>query len=157
MHDNDRTLGDIRVLDLSEDVAGSFCTKLLAGLGAEVIKVERPGSGDSLRRAGPFPHEAPHAEQSSTFLYLNTGKKSITLDITSPTGVAVLQCLAQACDVLVEAFPPDFLDSLGLGYADLERLNSGLIYTSITPFGQTGPYRHYQGSEIVIQALGAVM
>jgi crotonobetainyl-CoA:carnitine CoA-transferase CaiB-like acyl-CoA transferase len=157
MHDSDCTLGDIRVLELSEDVAGPFCTKLLAGLGAEVIKVERPGSGDVSRRAGPFPHDTPHTEQSATFLYLNTGKKSITLDITSPTGAAVLRRLVQECDILVEDFPPDFLQQRGLGYADLERLNPRLIVTSITPFGQTGPYRHYKGAEIVAQAVGALM
>ncbi|HEY7491389.1 MAG TPA: CoA transferase, partial [Candidatus Tectomicrobia bacterium] len=77
MPDNDRILGDIRVLDLSEDVAGPFCTRLLAGLGAEVIKVEPPGMGDASRRAGPFVRDIPHAEQSAAFLYLNTGKKSI--------------------------------------------------------------------------------
>lgn len=157
MHDSDRTLGDIRVLEISEDVAGPFCTKLLAGLGAEVIKIERPGSGDVSRRAGPFPHEAPHAEQSAAFLYLNTGKKSITLDITSPTGATILRRLVQECDILVEDFPPDFLQQRGLGYADLERVNPRLIVTSITPFGQTGPYRHYKGAEIVAQAVGALM
>ena len=95
MPENDFILGDIRVLDLSEDVAGPFCTKLLAGLGAEVIKVEPPGTGDVTRRTGPFVHETPHAEQSAAFLYLNTGKKSITLDIQSPTGRCLVQRLAQ--------------------------------------------------------------
>jgi len=150
-------LRDIRVLDLSEDVAGPFCTKLLAGLGAEVIKVEPPGAGDVSRRAGPFVHETPHAEQSATFLYLNTGKKSLTLDLQSQTGVFILQRLAQECAILVESFPAGYLDQLGLGYAALERLNPGLIYTSVTPFGQTGPYRDYKGSELVAQAMGALM
>ena len=93
---NDLPLGDIRVLDLSEEADGSFCTKILAGLGAEVIKVEPPGSGDVSRRAGPFAHNAPYAEQSAAFLYLNTGKKSLTLDITTPTGTAILRRLVQA-------------------------------------------------------------
>ena len=87
MPEHNLILGDIRVLDLSEDIAGPFCTKLLAGLGAEVIKVEPPGTGDVTRTTGPFVHETPHAEQSAAFLYLNTGKKSITLDIQSQTGV----------------------------------------------------------------------
>ena len=95
MPENDFILGDIRVLDLSEDVAGPFCTKLLAGLGTEVIKVEAPGTGDISRSAGPFVHAAPHGEQSATYLYLNTGKKSITLDIQSQTGAFILQRLAQ--------------------------------------------------------------
>jgi crotonobetainyl-CoA:carnitine CoA-transferase CaiB-like acyl-CoA transferase len=157
MPDNDFILGDIRVLDLSDDVAGPFCAKLLAGLGAEVIKVEPPGTGDVTRSTGPFVHETPHVEQSAAFLYLNTGKKSITLDIQSQTGVCIVQRLAQECDILVESFPAGYLGQLGLGYANLERLNPGLIYTSVTPFGQTGPYRDYKGSELVAQAMGALM
>jgi CoA:oxalate CoA-transferase len=157
MPENDFTLGDVCVLDLSENIAGPFCTKLLAGLGAEVIKVERPGSGDVSRGAGPFPAHAPDPEQSALFLYLNTGKKSITLDIATQTGVVILQRLAQECDILVESFAPGYLEGLGLGYATLERLNSGLIYTSVTPFGQSGPYRDFKGSELVAQATGALM
>ncbi len=157
MSENDSPLSDLRVLDISEEVAGPFCTKLLAGLGAEVIKVETPGAGDASRRAGPFVHDTPQAEQSASFLYLNTGKKSITLDIASPTGVSILRRLVQDCTLLVESFPPGYMGQLGLDYAALERLNPGLIYTSITPFGQTGPYRHYKGSDLVAQALGALM
>ena len=157
MPENTLILGDIRVLDLSQDIAGPFCTKLLAGLGAEVIKVEPPGTGDVSRQAGPFVHETPHAEQSATFLYLNTGKKSITLDLQSQTGAVILQRLAAECDILVESFPAGYLDQLELGYAALARLNPGLIYTSVTPFGQTGPYRDYKGSELVAQAMGALM
>ena len=156
MPDSDRILDDIRVLDLSQEVAGPFCTKILAGLGAEVIKIEPPG-GDVSRRLGPFVHAAPDAEHSALFLYLNTGKKSITLDIHSPTGVSIVQRLVQECDMLVESFPPGTLDHLGLGYAALTSLKPSLIYTSITPFGQTGPYSHYKGSELVVQALGALM
>lgn len=157
MPEHDLTLGDVRVLDLSEDVAGPFCTKLLAGLGAEVIKVEPPGSGDVSRRAGPFPDAAPHPEQGALFLYLNTGKKSITLDIASQIGAAILRCLVQECDILVESFPPGHLDQWELGYAALERLHPGLIYTSVTSFGQSGPYRDYKGSELIAQAMGALM
>jgi CoA:oxalate CoA-transferase len=157
MPENDLILGDIRVLDLSQDVAGPFCAKLLAGLGAEVIKVEPPGTGDVSRSAGPFVRATPHGEQSATYLYLNTGKKSITLDIQSQAGAFILQRLAGECDILIESFPARYLDQLGLGYAALERLNPGLIYTSVTPFGQTGPYRDYKGSELVAQAMGALM
>jgi CoA:oxalate CoA-transferase len=157
MPKNDLTLGDVCVLDLSEDMAGPFCTKLLAGLGAEVIKVERPGIGDVSRRVGPFPGDAPHREQSALFLYLNTGKKSITLDVASPTGAAILRSLVLECDVLVESFPPGYMERLALGYAALEPLNPGLIYTSVTPFGQSGPYRDYTGSELIAQAMGALM
>jgi CoA:oxalate CoA-transferase len=157
MQENDLSLGDVCVLDLTEDIAGPFCTKLLVGLGAEVIKVERPGLGDVSRGAGPFPGTAPHPEQSALFLYLNTGKKSITLDVATRTGAAMLRSLAQECDILVESFPPGYLDRLELGYAALERLNPGLIYTSVTPFGQSGPYRELKGSELIAQAMGALM
>lgn len=154
---SDRILDDIRVLDLSQEVAGPFCTKLLAGLGAEVLKVEPPGAGDVSRRLGPFVDAAPDAEHSALFLYLNTGKKSLTLDIHSPTGASIVQRLVQTCDLLVESCTPGTLDHLGLGYAALASLNPGLVYTSVTPFGQTGPYSHYKGSELVVQALGALM
>jgi crotonobetainyl-CoA:carnitine CoA-transferase CaiB-like acyl-CoA transferase len=157
MLDSDLTLGDVRVLDLSDDVAGPYCTKLLAGLGAEVIKIESPGSGDVARQAGPFPEAAPHAEQSALFLYLNTGKKSITLNMASPTGAAILRCLVRESDILVESAPPGDLERWGLGYAALERLQPGLIYTSVTAFGQSGPYRDYHGSELIAQALGGLM
>jgi CoA:oxalate CoA-transferase len=157
MHDSDRILDDIRVLDLSQEVAGPLCTKFLAGLGAEVVKVEPPGTGDASRRFGPFVQAMPDAEQSALFLYLNTGKKSITLESQSPTGRAILQQLIQRCDVVVESFPPGYLDQLGCGYTALAQRHPGLIYTSITPFGQTGPYRHYKGEELVAQALGGLM
>src|SRR5262245_61563816 len=106
MRENNLALGDVRVLDLSEDTAGPVCTQRLAGLGAEVIKVERPGLGDMSRRAGPFPGDAPHPEQSALFRYLNTGKKSITLDVARQTGAAILRCLALESDILVESFAP---------------------------------------------------
>jgi CoA:oxalate CoA-transferase len=157
MPETDLILSDVRVLDLSDEVAGPFSTKLLAGLGAEVIKVEPPGSGDVARRAGPFPGAEPHPEQSTLFLYLNTGKKSVTLDIASQTGAAILRWLAQECDILVESFRPGYLDSWGLSYDALEGLNRGLIYTSVTPFGQSGPYRDYRGSELIAQATGGLM
>ena len=150
-------LGDIRILDLSEDIAGPFCTKLLAGLGAEVVKVERPGTGDVARIAPPFLGHPSSLEASGLFLYLNTGKKSITLDIENVEGASLLRRLAEGCDVLVESHPPGRMESLGLGFDALSGENPGLIYTSITPFGQTGPYRDYKGSDIVAQAIGALM
>ena len=157
MHESDRILDDIRVLDLSQEVAGPFCTKLLAGLGAEVLKVEPPGTGDMARRLGPFIQDLPDAEHSALFLYLNTGKKSITLDIRQPTGIAILQQLVRTCDIVVESFPPGYLEQLGVGYAALSQGSPGLIYAAVTPFGQTGPYSHYKGSELVVQALGSLM
>jgi CoA:oxalate CoA-transferase len=157
MPESGLTLGDVCVLDLSEDIAGPFCSKLLAGLGAEIIKVERPGSGDVSRRAGPSLGATPHPEESALFLYLNPGKKSITLDVDSQTGATILRRLAQECDLLLESFAPGYLDRLGLGYAALEQLNPGLIYISVTSFGQSGPYRDFKGSELIAQAMGGLM
>jgi CoA:oxalate CoA-transferase len=150
-------LRDICVLDLSEEIAGPFCGKLLAGLGAAVIKVERPGSGDVSRRALSGLHSTFGPEQSALFLYLNTGKKSITLDVESRTGAAILRRLVQECDILIESFPPGYLDRLGLGYAALEELHPRLVYTSVTAFGQSGPYRDLKGSELIAQAMGGLM
>jgi formyl-CoA transferase/CoA:oxalate CoA-transferase len=150
-------LSDITVLDLSEGVSGPLCGKLLAGMGAEVIKVESPATGDESRRAGPFPKDDPHLETSGAYLYFNMGKKGITLDIETDTGASLLRKLVQDTDVLIESSRPGYMESRELGYADLEPLNPGLVYTSITPFGQTGPYRDYKGGDLVLQAVGALM
>jgi len=125
-------------------VAGPFCTKIMADMGAEVLKVERPGIGDETRRRGPFPDDIPHQERSGLFLYLNTNKLGITLDYTTPEGSGILRELVKGYDVIVEDNPPGALSRLGLGYEELSELKPGLIMTSITPFGQTGPYRDYK-------------
>lgn len=157
MPNSQKVLSDLTVLDLSQEAAGPYCTKLLAGLGAEVIKAEPPGIGDASRRAGPFLKDEPNPEGSAPFLYLNTGKKSITLDFRTEAGAVLLRRLAQQSHVLVESFPPGYMEQLGLGYPQLEGLNPRLIYTSISPFGQTGPYRDYKGSDIIAQAMGSMM
>ena len=156
MEDTHRVLHDIRVLDLSQGVPGPFCAKLLAGLGAEVIKVEPPGTGDLSRSAGPFLGDA-QPRNSALFLYLNTSKKGITLDLEQPGGQQIMQRLVQSCDVLIESHPPGVLDRLNLGYSALEGINPGLVHTSVTPFGQWGPYSDYQGSDLVAQAVGGLM
>ncbi len=137
-------LGGIKVLELCSMVAGPFCTKIMADMGAEVLKVERPGVGDEARRRGPFPGDIPHPERSGLFLYLNSNKLGITLDYTSATGGRILKEMVEGYDVIVEDNPPGALSSLGLGYEALSELKPGLIMTSITPFGQTGPYRDYK-------------
>lgn len=154
---NDNILSDISVLDLSQGVAGPFCAKLLAGLGAEVIKVEPPGTGDSSRCSAPHLGDAANLENSALFSYINTSKKSVTLDPAVPQQAQALKALAKDCDILVESFPPGHLKSLGLGYSDLSEANPNLIYVSVTPFGQTGSYSSYKGSDIVAQAAGALM
>lgn len=157
MADLPRPLTDLKVLDLSEGIAGPFCTKLMGAMGADVLKVERPGWGDIARSMPPFFHDAPHPEGSGLFLYLNTNKRSITLNLEEPAGRAICRRLAAWADVLIEDFRPGAMDTWGLGYADLEQINPRLVYTSISDFGQTGPYRDYEGSDIVGLALGGLL
>ncbi|MBI3953854.1 MAG: CoA transferase [Chloroflexi bacterium] len=151
------SLPNLRILDLTQGIAGPFCTKLLADYGAEVIKVEPPGQGDPSRRAGPFPGGAPHLERSGLFLHLNTNKLGITLDPATSAGAALCRELVHRADMVVESFHPGTLEALGLGYAALRQLQPALVLLSITDFGQTGPYRDYKGSELVLQALGGPM
>jgi len=151
------SLSVLRVLDLSESVAGGFCTKLLAGFGADVIKIERPGGGDPVRRHGPFPDDLPHGERGALFLYLNTGKKSITLDIAQRSGALILRRLVEGAEVVVESFPPRWLTELGLGYESLARIKPRLVMTSVTPFGQDGPYAGYRATNLTVFAAGGQM
>lgn len=152
----DHFLSHLRVLDLSDGVAGAHCTALLAGLGADVIKVEPP-QGDPLRRYGPFPSDQPHAERSALFLYENTGKRSVTLDLRNEAGARLLLDLARRADAVIESFPPGTLGPLGLGYAALSRENHRLVLTSITWFGQDGPYGDWSGGPMVTFAQGGLM
>jgi len=116
----------------------------MADLGAEVIKIEPPGIGDEARRRGPFPDDILHHERSGLFLYLNTNKLGITLNLDSATGRDILKQLIASTDILIEDFPPGKMGELGLDYDRLKEINPRLIMTSITPFGQTGPYRDYK-------------
>ena len=152
----DGALSGVKVLDLSEDIAGSFCARLMADYGADVLKLEPPG-GASLRRMGPFHHDDPHPEKSLFFLLLNLNKKGATLNLTTDTGQSILKRLAEHVDVIVETYRPGYLDSLGLGYDTLSQINPGLVVTSITPFGQDGPYSQYKGEEIVEYAMSMIM
>ena len=146
-------LEGIRVVDLTERVAGPYCAKLMALQGAEVVKVEPPGAGDAMRAMGPFVGGDPNPEKSVPFLYLNTGKKSVTLDVVQHSARRLLLELAKHADVLVESYAPGFLDSLGLGPDTLLEANPRLVVSSITHFGQDGPYSGYKGEEIVDQAI----
>ncbi len=149
-----QALDDIDVLDLSDGISGAYCAKMLASFGAEVIKLEKPGAGDSTRRTGPFPGDIPHPEKSAAFLYHNTGKKSVTLEITTASGRDLLRQLVARADVLVENFRPSVLPALGLGYPALSTINPRLVMTSITGFGQTGPYRDFKMESIAGYAIG---
>jgi crotonobetainyl-CoA:carnitine CoA-transferase CaiB-like acyl-CoA transferase len=143
----DSALSDVRVLDLAGQ-SGLYCTKLLADLGADVIKIEPPG-GDPVRRLGPFYHDDPHCEKSLYFYHFNTNKRSITLNIESEDGREILQRLIETADIMVETFSPGYLAEKGLGYEDLAKNNPRLIMVSITGFGQTGPYRDFESSDLI--------
>ncbi len=138
-----KALGGVRVLEWAQFVSGPYCTKLMADLGAEVIKIEPPGVGDEARGRGPFPDDVPMPERSALFLYLNTNKLGVTLNVDAAEGREVFRNLVKQVDILVEDNPPRLVRELGLTYDELERINPNLVMTSITPFGQTGPYRDY--------------
>lgn len=143
-----KALEGIKVLEWSQLVAGPYCAKLLADLGAEVIKVEKPELGDEARHRPPFVYDNPGLEQSLLFLYLNTNKLGVTLDITRPSGREQFLELVRWADILIEDNPPQVMEGLQLTYPYLKKLNPGLVMTSITPFGLTGPYRHYKAYPI---------
>ncbi len=150
-------LTGVTVLDLSENIAGPYCGRLLADYGAEVIKVERPGTGDASRRLGPFFHDEPHPDKGGLFLHLNANKRSVALDLRSAAGRRLFLRLVEEVDVVVESFPPTAMQSLGLDYERLREVNPALIVASISNFGQTGPYRDFSSAEIVTYAMGGPM
>ena len=150
-------LSHIKVLDFTTHVAGPYCTKLLADYGADVIKVERPGVGDSARGMGPFPGDIPHPEKSGLFLHLNTNKRSITLDLKSSAGKKIAMGLSMDANLIVENFRPGVMDRLGLGLEALQVPNPKLVMTSISNFGQSGPYRDYKSSDLLVYGMGGEM
>jgi formyl-CoA transferase len=153
-------LGHLRVLDLTRVLAGPWCTQLLADLGAEVIKVERPGSGDDTRAWGPPYLRDAHGKDTSEaayYLAANRNKRSITVDLTRPEGQDIVRRLAAQSDIVVENFKVDQLAKYGLDYATLSRADPHLIYCSITGFGQTGPHRERAGYDFIIQGSGGFM
>ena len=152
----DLALDDLRVIDLSQGIAGPYCAKMLADCGAEVIKVEPP-QGDFARALGPFPDDVPHHDKGGLFVHLNGNKKSVTLDVETESGRSVLRNLLARADVLVESYAPGHLASLGLGYDDLKGELPELVYCSVTPFGQTGPYSGFQGNSLTCMALSGLM
>ena len=160
MPEHNLILGDIRVLDLSEDVAGPFCTKLLAGLGAEVIRSSHPAPRDVTRRTGPFVHEAPHAGQRRCLPLPEHWEKEHRPGYQEPNRGFYIAAPGPGVRHLSRGVSCWLSGPTGAGLAmpaALERLNPGLIYTSVTPFGQTGPYRDYKGSELIAQAMGALI
>ena len=150
-------LSDIKVLEVAHSLSGAFCAKLMADQGANTVIVEPPGWGDPARHEPPFINGVPDPDGSTIFLAFNTNKKGITLDLEKTQGRELLLRLVADSDVLIESYPPGHLESLDLGYQVLKQTNPRLIVSSITYFGQTGPYRNYRGGDLVAQALGGFL
>ena len=145
-------LDGVKVLDCTQFMAGPYCTLILADMGADVVKVERLQGGDDTRRSAPTINEV-----SSQFLMINRNKRSIALDLKAPEGKETFKRLAKGSDVVVQNFRPGTMEELGLGYKDLKPLNDALIYCSISGFGQTGPYAHRGGFDLVAQGMSGIM
>ena len=155
-HNNEESiLSPYRVLDLTDE-KGLICGKILGDLGADVIKIEKPG-GDITRCLGPFFKDQPHPEKSLFWFACNTNKRGITLNLEASDGREIFGRLVKSADFVIESFSPGYLDKLGLGYADLGKINPAVIMVSITPFGQSGPYKNYKTADIVSWAMGGEM
>jgi crotonobetainyl-CoA:carnitine CoA-transferase CaiB-like acyl-CoA transferase len=152
-------LTGVRVLDLSRVVSGPWCTQILADLGAEVIKIERPVVGDDTRQMGPFLEDAEHkpTNDSAIFLACNRGKRSITIDISTAEGAALVRELAKGCDVFVENFKAGSLAKFGLDYEGIRGVRDDIVYCSITGFGHDGPYSERPAYDFIMQAMSGLM
>ncbi len=150
-----KLLEGCRVLDFSNEL-GFLCGKILGDMGADVIKVEKPG-GDEARNLGSFYKDEPDPEKNLYWFSYNHNKRGITLDITQETGQDIVRKLIKDTDIMIETFPPGYLKKLGLDYKSLSKINPTLIMTSITPFGQTGPYKDYKGSDLILTAMSGFM
>lgn len=141
-------LAGLNVLEIGDFISAPYCAKLLADLGAEVIKIE-PLCGDSSRLRGPFPDDLPHPERSGLFLYMNTNKRGVTLDVATATGREILYRLAGWADVIVESLGPVHAAALGIDFGSLSAANPNLVVTSISPFGHSGPHHEYEATDLV--------
>ena len=148
-------LSGFRALDLTDE-KGFLCGQVLGSLGVDVIKIEPPG-GDPARNLGPFYHDIPDPQKSLYWFAYNLNKRGITLNIETADGRELLKRLSEGADFIIESFPPGYMDELDLGYSTLSKINPRIIMTSITPFGQTGPYKDYKASDIVGMAMGGLM
>lgn len=148
-------LSSYRVIDLTDE-KGFLCGKVLGDLGADVIKIERPG-GDLSRNIGPFYNQISDGQKSLYWFAYNSNKRGITLNIETKEGENIFKRLVAGAHFVIESFPSGYMDSLGLGYPQLQVLNPGVVMVSITPFGQSGPYKDYKGSNLVAEAMGGLM
>ncbi len=149
-------LAGLKVVELGELVSAPYAAKLMADMGAEVIKIERPGAGDRARMRGPFPGGQSHPEKSGLFLYLNTNKLGVTLDVARPEGFALLERLIADADVLIHNVAPIDMERIGLGFERLHRRNPRLVMTSITPFGLSGPKRDWRAEDLTLWSAGGI-
>ena len=147
----------IRVLDLTQGVAGPYATKLLSDYGADVIKIERPDGGDPTRRVGPFPGDRPHPDRSGLFFELNSGKRSVTLNLATATGRRILRRLVAGVDLVIESFRPGALAHLGLDAERLEAIQPSATLVQLSNFGQDGPYRDFELDDLGAYAMGGVL
>ncbi len=154
-NEQESPLSPYRILDLTNE-NGFVCGRVLGDFGADVIKIEPPG-GDPGRTVGPFYHDIPDPEKSLYWFAYNANKRGITLNIESADGKEIFERLVKKSDFIIESFPPGYMDSIGLGYDALSEINPRIILTSITPFGQNGPWRDYKGSDIALWALSSYM
>jgi CoA:oxalate CoA-transferase len=152
----EHALAGFRIIECGDMVAAAYATKLMADMGAEVIKIEPPGAGDNARRRGPFPGRIPHPEKSGLFLYLNTNKRGVTLNLEHEHGQEVFHRLVAQADLLIHNEPPPRMAALGLEYERLARLNSRLVLTSIAPFGLSGPHKNYQATDLTLWNAGGL-
>ena len=150
-------LNNIRVIDASTGIAGPYAGKMLADCGAEVIKLELPDAPDFSRGVGAFAGGLPHPEKSALYLHLNAGKKGVTLDLSTPEGGRMFRELAARCDVVLESFRPGQMAEWGVGYHDLRDARGDIVMTSVTPYGQSGPHKDYEYTELTIFASGGAM
>jgi crotonobetainyl-CoA:carnitine CoA-transferase CaiB-like acyl-CoA transferase len=149
-------LAGLKVLELGRLISAPYCGRLLADMGAEVMKIEPPATGDPARQYGPFLNNDPHRERSGLFLYLNAQKQGVTLNLATPTGQSILRELVARSDALVHNLPVQDMGRVGLDYEGFSRVNPGLVMASITPFGLTGPYRNYKAYDINLAAAGGI-
>jgi crotonobetainyl-CoA:carnitine CoA-transferase CaiB-like acyl-CoA transferase len=149
-------LSGLKVVEVGELVSAPYMAKLMADVGAEVIKVERPVAGDRARTRGPFPGDTPHPDKSGLFLYLNANKYGVTIDIAKPEGINLLEQLAAQADVLVHNVSPADMDRVGFTYERMREANPRLVMTSITPYGMTGPARNWRAEELTLWSAGGL-
>ena len=149
-------LSSLKIVEVGEAVSAPYATKLMADMGAEVIKVERPHVGDSSRRRGPYPGSTPHPEKSGLFLYLNANKYGVTIDLAEAEGMDLLDKIVAQADVLVHNVTPPDMDRIGFNFERMRKVNPRLVMTAITPYGLTGPYRNWRAEDLTLWGAGGI-